>query len=148
MEPIKSNLEPIEDADLNLKEKLKSEDVGGSSFEEEVDVFKIEKETPLEKSGAEKDDAYMQIMAKLGDEDQSGSLSDDVPTDAHSASSLTDAESQISHLVDLAMTKGVIYAVKVARHMEDNYILDTFHDKLMADELHDALVEKGLLKNS
>ena len=57
-----------------------------------------------------------------------------------------DAETQIQHLVDLAQQKGIMHAVKVARHMEDNYILDTFHDKMLADELHDALIKKGMIK--
>jgi hypothetical protein len=30
--------------------------------------------------------------------------------------------------------------------MEDNYVLDTFHDRLLADELHDAFVKKGIIK--
>jgi hypothetical protein len=39
-----------------------------------------------------------------------------------------------------------LHAVKVARHLEDDYVLDTFHDKLLADELHDALLKKGLIE--
>ena len=42
--------------------------------------------------------------------------------------------------------QGVIHAVKVARHLDDNYAMDEFHDRLMAEELHDALVKKGLIK--
>ncbi|HAV11286.1 MAG TPA: hypothetical protein DCX32_01955 [Candidatus Moranbacteria bacterium] len=148
MEPIKSNLEPLEEKDINLERKLKKEDVGGLGFERDEDVFRVEKEVASEKSGAEKDAAYSQIMSKLGDDTPgSGISNDDVSGDAKDVSQRTDAESQISHLVDIAMVKGVVHAVKVAQHIEDNYVLDTFHDKLMAEDLHDALVHKGLLKN-
>jgi len=142
-------MEPIEENDLNLENKLKKEDVGGLGFDnEKEEVFKVEKESSLERSGAEKDDAYGQILSKLGDDTQSDDVLDDtILDDAQSALKQTDAESQISHLVDIAMVKGVVHAVKVAKHLEDNYVLDAFHDRLMADELHDALVEKGLLKN-
>jgi hypothetical protein len=58
-----------------------------------------------------------------------------------------DAESQIQHLVDLASTKGVVHAVKVARHMDDNYVLDMLHDKMISEELHKVLVERNLLSN-
>jgi hypothetical protein len=30
--------------------------------------------------------------------------------------------------------------------MQDNYVLDTFHDRMLADDLHDALVKKGMIK--
>ncbi len=142
-------MEPIEESDLNLESKLKKEDVGGLGFDgKKEEVFKVEKEAPLEKSGAEKDDAYGKILSKLGDDTQSDDgLDESVLDDVQSAIQKTDAESQISHLVDIAMLKGVVHAVKVARHLEDNYVLDAFHDRLMAEELHDALVEKGLLKN-
>ena len=44
------------------------------------------------------------------------------------------------------MQKGVVHAVKVARHLEDNYALDEFHDRMLADELHEALIKKGLIE--
>ena len=30
--------------------------------------------------------------------------------------------------------------------MEDNYTLDEFHDRLLGEELHKALVDKGIIK--
>lgn len=143
-------MEPIEESDLNLEAKLKKEDVGGLGFDrdKEEELFKVEKEVPQEKSGAEKEDAYGKILSKLSDDTQADAELDEVFLgDVQDTMQKTDAESQIQQLVDIAMVKGVTHAVKVARHMEDNYVLDAFHDKLMAEELHDALVQKGLLKN-
>ena len=70
----------------------------------------------------------------------------DVATDAATTNSGIDAESKITNLVQLAETKGIPHAVKVARHMEDNYTLDEFHDRLLGEELHDALVKNGMIK--
>ena len=144
----KSNLEPIEDGDLDLEGKLKN---GGGGVEfvrkEEAPVFAVEKEVPQEISAAEKDAAYGNILAKVQADDVANEPANaDVANDAKLASQKTDAETQISHLIDIAQQKGVFHAVKVARHMEDNYVLDTFHDRMLADELHDALVKKGMIK--
>jgi hypothetical protein len=141
---IKSNLEPIEESDLDLKGKLTQ---GGlENRVEEKPELNVEREQPLEVSAAERDSAYGNILSKVQSQQTDDSSNDDIASDAQIGAQKTDAESQVQHLVDVAMQKGVVHAVKVARHMEDNYILDTFHDKLLADELHNALVNKGLVE--
>jgi len=152
-EETKSNLEPVEESDLDLKEKFGR--IGNGSFPEktaekvkkpEAVPLGTKKETAGEVSSAEKDSAYGKILSKVKKQPvKPASLDGEIQTDAETASKKTDAESQIQHLVDLALNKGVVHAVKVARHLEDNYALDMFHDKLLADEFHKALVEKGLI---
>ena len=151
-EETKSNLEPLEESDLDLKEKFGR--IGNGSFPEktaekvkkpEAVPLGTKKETAGEVSPAEKDSAYGKILSKVKQPAKQGGLDSEVQSDAETASKKTDAESQIQHLVDLALNKGVVHAVKVARHLEDNYTLDMFHDKLLADEFHKALVEKGLI---
>lgn len=139
-----SNLEPIEEKDLNLEEKFKS----GTSEKKEVEKIPapIEKEKPVEKAAAEKEDVYAKILARVKQPSAGAPSDEEVKEDAGKVYQKTDAESQVQHLVDIALTKGVVHAVKVARHLEDNYVLDMFHDKLLADELHDALVKKGLIQ--
>ncbi len=56
-----------------------------------------------------------------------------------------DHESQITHLIDVALTEGVERAVTIARKADDYYILDQLHDRLLSDELHEALVARGLV---
>ena len=146
MDPIKSNLEPIEEKDLDLEGKIKHGEAGFTKVNENVQFHKVEKEIPQEISAGEKDSAYNKILTKV--QTQTDEKTDDaaVADDAKVGAQKTDAETQIQHLVDLAEQKGVMHSVKVARHMEDNYILDTFHDRLLADELHDALIKKGMIK--
>jgi len=140
-----SNLEPIDEKDLNLAEKFK----GGVVEKEGAEDIPIqtEKEKPAEKTAAEKEDSYAKILARVK-QPAAGAVpaDEEVKEDAGKVYQKTDADSQIQHLVDIAMAKGVVHAVKVARHMEDNYVLDMFHDKLLADELHDALFKKGLIR--
>lgn len=142
-------LEPIEEKDLDLKDKFVEKKIDRVAFEKENELErKLAADNVIErKEGAmEKDDAYSKIVSKIRTQSPLIAV-DEVARDAKSAGKLMDAESRISNLVDIAMQKGVVHAVKVARHLDDNYILDGFHDKMMADELHDALIAKGLIKD-
>lgn len=148
------NLEPVEEEDLGLKEKF----IGGTA-PEKTNIDRVPKKeaviTPesivekLERKEGmmEKDDAYAKILSKV-DPQQQVIQDDEVAGDAAAANQETDAESKINNLVNLAQTKSIVHAVNVARHMEDNYVLDEFHDRLLASELHEALVKKGLIKET
>lgn len=144
---LKSNLEPIEESDLDFESKI-GKGVADAKIESIGAPFAdVEREMPQEISAAEKDGAYGKILSKVqtqSDDQQlnSGAVADDAAVGAQK----TDAESQIVHLIEIAGQKGVVHAVKVAQHMQDNYILDTFHDRMLADDLHDALVKRGMLK--
>lgn len=143
-----TNLEPIDDNDLAKKfGHIEKGDFGNKKEEGKEEIsFNEKKEVAQEIVSAEKDDSYNNILSKIkkksGDDDGVGNIA----SDAENVSKKTDAESQIQHLVDIAINKDVVHAVKVAKHLEDNYVLDMFHDKLLSDELHSALSEKGLIK--
>lgn len=139
---IKSNLEPIEESDLVGVKKESVEIFGQNDVQVEN---KIEVENPQEVAGAEKDDSYGKILSKVQSDDAVVDQSA-VAIDAQLGSQKIDAESQVQHLVDLAMQKGVVHAVNVAKHMENNYVLDSLHDRMLATDLHDALLAKGMIK--
>lgn len=65
--------------------------------------------------------------------------------DAKHIGALTDEASKVQKLLDLAQTKGVVHAVKVARTLKDYYALDRMHDEL-SDKLYQGLLEKGLIE--
>lgn len=158
------NLEPIEESDLKLKEKFigggletpkKAESNAGNKIEEknmitpegiEAALEKMGKKEVMKEGAVERESAYSKILSKAGTQTQTITSDDDVKSDAQTANAETDAESKITNLVNLAQTKGIPHAVKVARHMEDNYTLDEFHDRMLAEELHKALAEKGMIK--
>jgi len=143
---MKSNLEPIEESDLDLEGKIKRGTEGPFSSQEAPIVANIEREVPREIVSAEKDDAYGKILSKVQTQSSVSVDENAVAVDAQVGVTKIDAESQIQHLVDIAGQKGVVHAVKVAQHMQDNFILDTFHDRMLGEELHDALVSKGMIK--
>ncbi|NTW30470.1 MAG: hypothetical protein HGA33_04270 [Candidatus Moranbacteria bacterium] len=73
-------------------------------------------------------------------------VSDDgqVELDAKSVYNETDEETRVTMLLSLVETKGPVYAVKVAQHLNDYYVLDRMHDEL-AGRFYDALKAKGVL---
>jgi hypothetical protein len=142
---IKSNLEPIEEKDTNLKEKF----VGGMETmkpekEKTESGYSVERE--IKENISEKETAYSKILSRVNPQKNAIHTDADVSDDAKKINAEIDAESKITDLVKLAEAKGVVHAVKVARHMEDNYTLDEFHDRLLGEELRKALVEKGMIK--
>jgi len=167
----KKKLELIEESDLDLENKFLGKTEIFSSKKENGELMpkensEREKETDTKEKDAtegkiefsqsgeekkerkegvmEKDDVYSKILSNVSSANQS--ISDkDVEIDAQEANLGIDAESKIENLVKIAQIKGIPHAVKVAKHIEDNYILDEFHDRLLGDELHKALLEKGLI---
>ena len=144
---IDSTLEPL-DEEVNLAKKfghIEKDGPGAVENNKESGAFSAEKKEAKEVLATEKDATYDEVLSKIT---QKSTTSDDdevVKTDASVVAQKMDVESQIQHLVDLATTKGVVHAVKVAKHMDDNYVLDSLHDKIISEEFHKALRDKDLL---
>ena len=47
---------------------------------------------------------------------------------------------QVEALVEIALTKGILAAVGVARHLDNPHLLDDFHDMLV-DEYYEKLIQ-------
>jgi hypothetical protein len=141
-------LEPIEESDLNLENKFIERKAANifSAKDGSANESILENVAERREGVVEKDDAYAKIVSKIQAPAPQTTVAE-VTQDADQAGKLIDAQSRINNLVDVAMQKGVLHAVRVAKHLDDNYILDEFHDKLVMDEFHDALVEKGLIKD-
>ena len=113
-----SNLEPIENEDLALKEKF----IGGEKKETKVEQILPKEIVPERKEGVvEKEDAYSKILSKVPAPTKPVE-EHDVKKDAEVANVGIDAESKVNNLVKIAEAKGVFHAVKVAKHMENFYV--------------------------
>jgi hypothetical protein len=132
-----SHLETVGTEDFNTKQKFKP----GAVEMEKPAVFESQAEQKETKSESEA--LYQKILSTA---QQSQAVTDDrgVTSDAQAVSQKTDADSQVQQLVDLALTKGVVHAVKVAKKLGDFYVLDKVHDELTS-RFYEALVEKGLV---
>lgn len=101
---------------------------------------------PSQEVSSEKTEStYGEILNKISPTGTAASSDDEgVATDAQSISQTVDEETKVQKLLDLANTKGVVHAVKVARSLKDYYALDKMHDEL-AGKLYDGLLERGLI---
>lgn len=109
----------------------------------------VEKLTEHETAREKTEERYSEILSKVAPT-TSGSKSDDdangdVVLDAKHIGALSDEESKVQKLLDLASTKGVVHAVKVARSLKDYYALDRMHDEL-SGKLYQGLLDKGMIE--
>lgn len=123
---------------------------GGEKITEKPTVGELVVEVPVtreswrEKAG----ERYSEILSKVTPTHTQSTTDDDdtaLVLDAKHIGALTDEESKVQKLLDLAGSKGVVYAVKVARSLKDYYALDRMHDEL-AGKLYQGLLERGLIE--
>lgn len=144
-----SALEPIQKEDLDLKDKFlgKSEtpekNLSEVKTEKESGEIKFAPEKSQESAPEKKDETYSKILSQVTSYKPADT--ENLEKDAAIVSAEKEAQAKITKLVGLAKEKGVIYAVKVARRVEDNYTLDELHDRL-AHDFQAALLKEGLIK--
>lgn len=117
-----------------------------AAVEGSLEIFPIgEKEESVESGSEQVEGKYNEILSKVTPASSvAASTDEDVALDVKSIGDTADEESKIQKLLDLASSKGVAYAVKVARSLKDYYVLDRMHDELV-DKLYDGLLERGLI---
>lgn len=143
---IRSNLEPIEDSDLALEKKFGGDNSNKETLAKPENINLPEKKESSIEKAQENEKKYQKIVAKVKSDDKTGN-DDSIDDEAEVISKEKDVANKVQSLVAIAENKGVVHAVKVAKHLEDNYVLDELHDKLLSDELHQALMEKGLIQD-
>lgn len=127
----------------NIPQEKFSEKQDGNS---EAREFSAGPESKAEGATERIEGKYNEILSKVTPQTTGVSQSsDDHLLDAKNISATVDEESKIQKLVDLAEARGVVYAVKVARSLQDYYALDRMHDELV-DRLYDGLLAKGLIR--
>ena len=131
----------------------KSGEIAGSGLEkmkEGLDDNNLEEISSPENNQEKKKELIESIQQKSAsgndDDDDSGDDHEDVKNHAKNISEIKDVEQQVDTLVKLAVQKDPYTAMKVARHLDENYVLDQVHDRLVEDETRQALIKKGLLK--
>lgn len=134
LEPIESN-EPKKDISPLESQRNSQEKKVAPEFQAEKAV----------ESKSENESLYQKLLVSIP---QTSALTDDetVEKDANAVSLQIDADSKVVQLVELAVTKGVVHAIKVARKLDDFYVLDKMHNDL-ANKFHASLKERGLIKD-
>lgn len=124
-------------------EEYKKQELAGEENKE--NVFANRTFESNERSSVEKEDSYQSTLAKVKTTSSQNNNDDQVKDEADYVFQKRTRDEQVKHLVDLALDKGVTYAVKVAKKTDDLYVLDRLHDTLVEEDLHQTLVKKGLI---
>lgn len=93
----------------------------------------------------ELDEEEKKMRGELEKEMEKIKLSPEVKVQAQKQSEEMKKQSvkgKIQHLLDLAQTQSVAYAIEVAQKMNDPYLLDLFHDTLAKEGLFKKFLEK------
>ena len=125
-------------------EKLEKEIAEKRAAIESVGIESREAEITKENSGEQQSQTIptQQTATAITDDQEK---TEEIIKDAKGIKNL-DTARQVKVLVTLAFEKGIGHSIKVARNLNDAYLLDELHDKLVG-ELRSELVEKGKLKD-
>lgn len=126
---------------LNIVPESERTEVSSSEARVDRDLSsRVEGEMSQERLEA-KGEQYAQLLSQV---QQANTNDDEVEVDAAAVGAMAEAEQKVHKLVELAQIKGVTHAIRVAKRMDDLYVLDTVHDEL-ADKLYGELLAKGLI---
>jgi len=113
-----------------------------SSGERQV-AWKINEKDPIKEKEPSDDDKN--IEKELRREIEMMEVDDNLKKEAEQKANkihfLGDDE-KLKHLLETAREKGVVFAIKVAKSMNEPYLLDTFHDLLAKEGLYQQFVKK------
>jgi len=133
------NLQEIEEMEKKLA--LKKAALGLETEVSGVETKEVEKtKENIQEQSKPTSPSSTQAQVATDDEDKKS-----LKKDAEELRSL-DTAGQVKKLTFLAFEKGIGHSIKVARSLNDAYLLDELHDRLRG-ELHQELVGKGKLKD-
>ena len=124
----------IEDLERKLFEKKASLEKGTGKIETKVEVAKEKTHEQFQQTSSD------QTAADANDEKEKSKVKEEIRKIKD-----LDTSKQVKILVALAFEKGISYSIKIARSLNDAYLLDELHDKLIG-ELYEEFVNKGKLK--
>ena len=142
-EKTKENLEEIE-ADFNESVKVFDDGIDNrpSRQKDTQELYKKDErkiERAIERSGEKLKQATS--ATRSGDDEDED---EDIQTQAKEIAKL-DADDQVNHLIKIAERKNPYLALRIAKHLNDNYVLDELHSDLTEDRMRELFINKGFL---
>lgn len=122
------------------KEKIAKADLETPLTKEKPIKFEEEIAEVKERAEELKTKEVRQIRDQIEKTDLDDQLKIQAATQAQSIKQL-DEEKKIKKLLALAKSKGVIYAVNVAKKMDDPYVLDLLHDILAQEGYYKKFIK-------
>ena len=132
-----SNLQEIKNMEKELAEKKAALGIEAENSGIEAKEVEITKENLPEQAPTQVTTAPTQVQQDDDDDKKNKATTAELKN--------LDTAGQVNKLTTLAFEKGLEHSIKVARSLNDAYLLDELHDKLVG-ELHEELIKKGKLK--
>ncbi|MDD3190248.1 MAG: hypothetical protein PHI66_00970 [Candidatus Pacebacteria bacterium] len=137
--PENLELEEIEELERQLAERKAARE------KKEAGIIETDKEAEITKENLQEVQSQIssttQTAPVKNEEERKRKIAKDI-----SALRDMDEVRKIETLVMIALSEGIDHSIEVARGLQDPYILDSLHDKLIG-ELHDKLIKEGKLKD-
>ena len=140
--------ETISQEDLNRQaERPDKVNSGTEQSERGVDKELYKNEEKKAAQAIEKSGEKLKAQASTSSNDSDGDQSVDIRDIEKNIDEMKelDVSEQVDHLVQVAIHKDPALAIDIAKHLNDNYILDELHSDLTEDKIRDILDQKGLL---
>lgn len=102
---------------------------------------KLSPETGRERELSEAEKKAREEIIEAGKEPLPPQTADEASKAASDLLTLDD-RAQLSELIKLAFTKGVMFSLNVARKLQNPLVLDTFHDLLASDDLYYRFIKE------
>lgn len=118
----------------DIKDKQEQADLPEKRIPAVEQEIPADRELTPEKKAEAKEDRI--VLQELRREIETMELDDNAKVEAEKAKKKIEflgEKEKINHLLDLARQKGVVFAVQVARKMNEPYLLDLLHDTLAAE---------------
>ena len=139
IKPEGSRLLEIEELERQLAEKKAAINIE-SGIDQADKSVEISRENTQEVQIPSASAPTQTTTSAVKDENKKKEIAQDVKSIA-----MMDETRKIETLVAIALDKGIEHSIEVANGLQDPYVLDTLHDKLVG-ELHDRLVKDKKLK--
>ncbi len=119
----------------DLKEKENKIEKIDKKSQSEFNTLAERELLELKETSKENEDIKKEIMQEIEKMDLDENVKQSARQHATDIGSLQ-REAKIKKLIALARTKGVIFAINVAKKMNDPYVLDTLHDMLAKEGMY------------
>lgn len=128
-------------ADQDKKEIIKNPEKPVSSGEQHI-AFKPEGEQAQEKNKISPDDE--RVSAELRREIEMMQIDDKAKVDVEKTKEKIEylgEKEKIEHLLQIAREKGLVFAIQIAKKMNEPYLLDVLHDTLAREGFYQKIMQ-------
>ena len=111
-------------------------------YEKREEAYPEQREVQKEEPRVEGEENVRELLERKAEEmEVTPDIKEDIRTHVASAKTSGDGQATVQRLIQVVRAKGVPFGIKVAKEMDDPYVLDLLHDTLAKDNLYKQYLE-------